>query len=94
MGIKNDSCTCAMGTRNMGFQGSVTIDEMKNEALFERKKPSIARHLGYFALLQRFNTSRTSTKFRGTVMANIGKGASVGAIPRAIAVWRMSCCRP
>ena len=38
MGIKNDSCTCAMGTRNMGFQGSVTIDEMKNEVLFDRKR--------------------------------------------------------
>ena len=38
MGIKNDSCTCAMGTRNMGFQGSVTIDEMKNEAYIREKK--------------------------------------------------------
>ena len=38
MGIKNDSCTCAMGTRNMGFQGSVTIDKMKNEVLFEKER--------------------------------------------------------
>ena len=82
------------GTEINDFQGSVTIDEMKNEALFEEKEPSIPLHLGYSSRLQRFNTSRTSTKFRGTVMANIGKGASVGAIPRAIAVWRMSCCRP
>lgn len=54
MGIKNDSCTCAMGTRNMGFQGSVTIDEMKNEALFERKRTVYCPVFGLFLFASTF----------------------------------------
>lgn len=43
-----------MGTRNMGFQGSVTIDEMKNEALFERKRIVYYPAFGLFIFASTF----------------------------------------